>query len=90
MEDVEVRGSCTTALVNQFTKDSHQEVEEDFKALLMTEQCVPENRFINIALLYLYRKGSDEVKEFCNKNKIKAVAGEVEGSCRARADCWKE
>ena len=49
MEDVEVRGSCTTALVNQFTQDSHQEVEEDFKALLMTEQCVPENRFINIA-----------------------------------------
>ena len=44
MEDVEVRGSGTTALVNQFTQDSHQEVKEEFIALQMTEQCLPENR----------------------------------------------
>ena len=90
MEDVEVRGSCTTALVNQFKPDSHQKLDEDFKALPMTEQCVPENRFINTALLYLYRKGTDEVREFCSKNKIKTVAVEVEGSFKASADCWME
>ena len=37
MEDVEVRESGSTALLNQFTKDSHQKVEEGFIALQMTE-----------------------------------------------------
>ena len=44
MEDVEVRGSGTTALVNQFTQDSHKEIKEDFIALQMKEQFVPQEQ----------------------------------------------
>ena len=39
----------------------------------------PTDRFINLALLYLYRKASEEVKHFCTKEKVKQIAIDVEG-----------
>ena len=40
---------------------------------------VNSDRFVNLALLYLYRKASEEVKHFCKKEKLVKVSVEQEG-----------
>ena len=37
------------------------------------------DRYINLALLYLYRKGSEEVKYFCKKEKLAKISVEQDG-----------
>ena len=37
------------------------------------------DRYVNLALLYLYRKGSEEVKHFCKKEKVAKIAVEQDG-----------
>ena len=39
----------------------------------------PTDRFINMALLYLYRKASSEVKQFCKKEFVNRISTETEG-----------
>ena len=37
------------------------------------------DQYVNLALLYLYRKGSEEVKHFCKKEKLLRISVEQEG-----------
>ena len=67
-------------LVDHFTRDMHRDHKETFVTFQAGVASVgPEDRFINMALLYLYRKATDEVKHFCNMNKINKIAVEKEG-----------
>ena len=67
-------------LLNHFTKDMLRSNKEAFIAMQTGENdIIPGDGFINMALLYMYRKCSDEIKHFCNMDKIKKVAVEVEG-----------
>ena len=43
------------------------------------KQCLLSNSTINLALLYLYRKGSIEVKHFTNKKMLNKIAYEADG-----------
>ena len=47
--------------------------------LLGLLQVVPQDKYINMALLYMYRKGSLEVKHFMKESKIEKIAIEKEG-----------
>ena len=67
-------------LLNHFTKDMLRDRKEAFIALQAGEiDAESGDRFINMALLYLYRKCSVEIKTFGNMKKIDKVAVEVEG-----------
>ena len=37
------------------------------------------NKYVNMALLYMYRKGTQEIKHFCKDKKIDKIAVEKEG-----------
>ena len=70
----------SSKLLDHFTKDMIRDNKKAFIALQAGEAgSVSGDRFINMALLYLYRKCSAEVKHFCSVEKISKLAVEVEG-----------
>ena len=56
--------------------NSVQVIRDDAAAVVTP---LPEDKYINQALLYLYRKGTKEVKHFMKENKIMKIAVEKEG-----------
>ena len=66
-------------LMDHFTRDMYRSHKETFIALHAGDNLEPGDKFINMALLYLYRKATEEVKSFCSMTKINKIAVEVEG-----------
>ena len=69
-------------LINNITKDMSKDSRDFFvhvQAGSFEARVGPEHKYINMALLYLYRKATMEIKKFCGMTKIKKIAIEVEG-----------
>ena len=67
-------------LLSHFAKDMLECQREKFfynQIDRMTAQ--PTDKFVNMALLYLYRKASDEIRHFYSIDKVKQISVDVEG-----------
>ena len=75
------RGVC---MVSQFSKDIFMtdEQKKSFSATQTQEQddvLRKTDKFVNLTLLYLYRKATDEVKEFYSAAVVQKIGIEVDG-----------
>ena len=67
-------------LMEHLTRDMYVDQKKQFMAMQVDAiNIVPTDRFLNMALLYLYRKAAGEVKHFCTRERIEKIAIEVEG-----------
>ena len=76
-------------LMGHLTMDMYKDQKEQFMALQVNDGSMePTDRFINMALLYLYRKAAVEVKHFCSKERVEKVSVEVEGVLLSKGRLW--
>ena len=73
-------------LVEHFASSLNEDQRQKFRAVQVVRKegavqvsVLPDDSYINMALLYLYRKGTREVKHFMKDKKIEKIAIEKDG-----------
>ena len=79
------QGHCHV-LVEHFASSLNEDQRQKFRAVQVVRKgeadqvsVLPDDRYINMALLYLYRKGTRELKHFMKDKKIEKIAIERDG-----------